>query len=1324
MALSSEYLSKLNNNLSFSDEYGPLDSIGEIELLETYSQWILSQRTMIKSFVFKGNKRQGLILVSHIERNETFQKEKKISKESISLEGLEENLQLYLDWLDEELWIAQDQLVDVQYEEIKGAFQNKSRENLLQDYKTFNSNLEAKILQAETKFFAVQKKGQEIRISNDVLRKRALKYLWKLEEDDITTRSIGWSEILITIHTALTYYSRYSTDATREQLKELAQDVRRAIVKERLQKSTLKRSEKELDDFITGHIGSFWDRFLHRRTETQENLYNLNTRRLDLQKSILMNAQQAGEKLTQWEKQCEELGSQHFKLMDEELFEIEDTLDSLRRQQKTLKEKDPLSAEDTIQLDFINIHKRLLEQGSLKLKEEQEQLALSLVSLETLLKTTSSFVAGQLQSQKSLTKQNDWAKVQLKKIKSIPKMAKAVNVYCDSFNFSFDLVLELGRLVTDWSKEDYSSWRAPSTSGQIVSTLTQYATKARFPIIDYLLEKNDKTRAIHKSLKPYDTGVFQLQFVVGLYFGIAETAKAGGALVYNAAIIQDDKRKFKASSTLTIQGGASVEFLKMCEAKIQLDLYKEETQFEFNDVFQWAAWFAHKWARLSAMYTAWCDFIDPSEAQDQYGTITEHDKQRLLSAAQRAYSDNEKIKNTIETVSNLLLETPPIKRSTQTGVLTSVSVDAKVGKFSGIGGASTVIPNTSTLYKYCYQGEGERRQFIEYKKNLRQTKQKGEFSLLGWKVGADYDVKKFANPVTGKAENEHTVILDINLSGILSEDPFKFAEKLGALAESSTYPTSQLVEGGTKLLEGMLETFIGFLVPYLDKANSHRLHYQGFGLPETEKASLFGEWQARLDYKTLDFSLLPLGERPKTVPTSQWVLLYWRKHAKKQLQLSKEIPAGALPALVSLESGMSIERTFDERLGVDSFDYLFTIYHGLMTRRVDKKQRPDSQSGTELWNSYWKNRIHNILHLCLYAGASKLGEKEGKRSYYELAIASKSSISSTQANALHQSCKVLNADLEPGKCLEKFKEKRDISTLTSMDVDEIYQAKEGFINGTLKQTLEAYFKKKSEHIKLEEEELWTRVPDSEQYAFHFTLNPVSLVSRTVKYAKESGRRKLAEAEELISKPRIGAKEGIALAMFEKDLEKVSPMWKKKLDTKEKKANLLKDHEGDATRALDSLSPQQYKDLQNLKETVQVEAVSIDDYIKEERHIKPLQVLNSKKKNITPHSHSRVWGRSDFVQESDRQRKRFTINHRYATLSQIDERLDSYHSITWNKESIDTRLEVLNMLINDIEKQMHQRPNSERKESILHLSRQVIQEKKNIEEVKKKILMNV
>ena len=56
-----------------------------------------------------------------------------------------------------------------------------------------------------------------------------------------------------------------------------------------------------------------------------------------------------------------------------------------------------------------------------------------------------------------------------------------------------------------------------------------------------------------------------------------------------------------------------------------------------------------------------------------------------------------------------------------------------------------------------------------------------------------------------------------------------------------------------------------------------------------------------------------------------------------------------------------------------------------MTRGVDKKQRPDSQSGTELWNSYWKNRIHNILHLCLYAGANKLGEKEGKRSYYELA---------------------------------------------------------------------------------------------------------------------------------------------------------------------------------------------------------------------------------------------------------------------------------------------------------------------------------------------------
>ena len=62
---------------------------------------------------------------------------------------------------------------------------------------------------------------------------------------------LGWSEILITIHIALTYYSRYSTDATREQLKELAQDVRRAIVKERLQNSAQKRSEKQLDDFTT-----------------------------------------------------------------------------------------------------------------------------------------------------------------------------------------------------------------------------------------------------------------------------------------------------------------------------------------------------------------------------------------------------------------------------------------------------------------------------------------------------------------------------------------------------------------------------------------------------------------------------------------------------------------------------------------------------------------------------------------------------------------------------------------------------------------------------------------------------------------------------------------------------------------------------------------------------------------------------------------------------------------------------------------------------------------------------------------------------------------
>ncbi len=767
---------------SLSDQ--ELAGISNAQLLESYMEWLLSLRInqMLGS---AHNDRHALdLLAACADNTEAFKKAKGVS-EDIDFENIEKHLVEFINWLNEQYKKTMDNIIDCQYRHTRALFRPEDREKLKGDYIEFNHELKKKIDKQKDLLFGAyrQQIEDETTLSQEKkkLRDEGLKVLFGKDKDNFLTRRMGYRTFYEITKLKL---SSEDDDAKWRRInlywqKLLAYENNKDAVSERIQQSKNKYRafQEEIKGTVLGRLKGL-------RTETYKKLDELEQRRGNLLSEMMAHGTDLSKHLDKWEKEIFDLAVEHHKLMgmNGPIDKIGNEIDGLQQQLKqgglTKEKADDLKRQ-------ISYWRRV----RLQFSHEQETLATRLVILEQMIPMNAEFIAGEISNQYDLSIQHKMAKQQLELIGKIPKLPKALNVYCACFNFSFDLVLEIGRLVTDLSKTSYDDWEHRKKSTKVFGWVSKSFVGIHIPVVDDVLKKAGKPREIHNLTTQTTTGSLKLQLTVGLYFGYGASSqlsvKAGACLVYTAVISHDDSRNFVASFTLEIKGEAGVKFTKWCEGKVSLGLYKREEAFKFNDVFQWAAWLCHKWARLTALYTAWCNIIDTASLEsDRFGTISESDKEMLLSAAEQIFQDNKKIKRTIEIVSELLTEEPHVELTLNNNVLTDLSITGGAsvpGPFTGepmklaeLSLNTSLIPEKNNVFSYRYEMVKGYRRAVEYKKTFRIFTAGGKISLSGWSLNV-----QFSNDITFKQKSMNVAI---DLDGFLKGEPSKLlGEQFGKL---------------------------------------------------------------------------------------------------------------------------------------------------------------------------------------------------------------------------------------------------------------------------------------------------------------------------------------------------------------------------------------------------------------------------------------------------------------------------------------------------------------------------------------------------------------
>jgi hypothetical protein len=97
--------------------------------------------------------------------------------------------------------------------------------------------------------------------------------------------------------------------------------------------------------------------------------------------------------------------------------------------------------------------------------------------------------------------------------------------------------------------------------------------------------------------------------------------------------------------------------------------------------------------------------------------------------------------------------------------------------------------------------------------------------------------------------------------------------------------------------------------------------------------------------------------------------------------------------------------------------------------------------------------------------------------------------------------------------------------------------------------------------------------------------------------------------------------------------------------------------------------------------------------------------------------SLVWDRTDFYTESGKNTS--VLDKRSAKLKAIDEELDKYHSIAWDKSNLDERIGCLNGMIAMVHDFFTSEPKTKRKEALLTFTEQLCDEIGVFESCKRK-----
>ncbi len=569
-----------------------------------------------------------------------------------------------------------------------------------------------------------------------------------------------------------------------------------------------------------------------------------------------------------------------------------------------------------------------------EVQDHNDQVSRDLAFVDAKYRCLVGTIGAQLGEQERLVQLRDAAKDELEWIKKLNTADHTLNAYVSAFAFSFDLLLGFGELVGG----DHGGRLGLGGTFAAQGALRALASTGDAAFRG-LMTGVAAAGALSQS-QAYDTGSLALSLKLGLSFGLPGEvgAKAGLALVYDAGLVQDDSRRFKTISTLTVKASAKVELPKAFSASIEADLLKDKTTLSFKDHYQWAAWLAQKWANIRAWVQAATVYQRAGNNLDQ---PTPKDLERMRELATITLANSPELKALLEKVTVYMRE--PIARVEQREVLGGFAADVGLAGEVFSAGFEGERPGEP---RYVRRETSEDGRVWEEEKEGRQ-----------WSVGGNAKIPQVSVGVVYSSTTAH-------------QNPDLEGERLVVkVALAALGSTAKWVEGKeSEALHGDFSRWIEeHVVPKAEALKAHS------PVPFGDFASPFGHSEVATLTTKMNLAALEIQLVKATIGAgtaherSKWVLAYWRPVFQSGVAMSASFPVGH-GVNVDLGGSLTFGRSYREQLGTNTLAYVRTVYHGFANRTPiedqDHAARPVSALGRTLWQRWVDAHPHQLYALC------------------------------------------------------------------------------------------------------------------------------------------------------------------------------------------------------------------------------------------------------------------------------------------------------------------------------------------------------------------------
>ncbi|MCE5334200.1 MAG: FYVE zinc finger domain-containing protein [Desulfobacteraceae bacterium] len=508
----------------------------------------------------------------------------------------------------------------------------------------------------------------------------------------------------------------------------------------------------------------------------------------------------------------------------------------------------------------------------------------------------------------------DHAKHQLNLLKTIPRIEKALNIYCSYYKGAFPLFLYIGSFV----RGDGDILQSPSLIGKGMDLLL------KLPMVGAGLTDIEKCKA-------YDTGSMILSLKLGLSIGVdAESivAKAGLAVEYNAGISVGDERTFQTTAAFALKAAAEVEIGTFFKLGLEAEILSWKGGFIYQDHYHWAAWLAARWGHFCARARA-CDVylsnanVGPDYRPDQRA-LDELDK-----LTEKYLNDDEMVQAVYAEIRQYL--DYPVIRSRQIGYFEKGSLNV------GLLGAEL---NTSGSFKPAEPDmmvvKIENGKAVEYKATYETSEFGGSFSFGGYTLAISASETKEC-PIT---QND-----GINIKVTFSPVP---APELWVL---------------------ILDIFMGVLSGSGDaKARILNLVRENVKLAAQRAITAYASGYVLEKTKSIEFNFFMTQDKP--------CLWYVRTSVAFGKTFEKSVPVWEF-VYVDLGAQFNYTRSFSEGLGWNTITYAQFVHHGFKGVLKQKQPlegkkvytlRPDTMSGEALWKKFVDAHKHDFWHMFMAIG--------------------------------------------------------------------------------------------------------------------------------------------------------------------------------------------------------------------------------------------------------------------------------------------------------------------------------------------------------------------